>query len=424
MTEISPSPAPFAPDVLNLDAGARRIRLDGRNPAFFSQPNAVYAALHATCPTFYWEEQRQWFFTGYDHVNALLRDRRFGRQILHIASREELGLPEPCAHTQNFDLAERHSLLEIEPPEHTRLRTLVNRAFVSRHVEKMTSEIEDLANRLIDGFVAEGETELLSTFADIIPVTMIARMIGIPEEMGPQLLKWSHDYVGMYMFKRSRADEEAADRSAKEFADYVKTVIAERRQNPRDDLLSHMIHTEHKGQYLSDDELVSTTIVLLNAGHEATVHQIGNSVRVILESGLDPAVMFADAKATERTVEETLRICAPVHIFQRWALEDVEVDGVSLKRGDKVSLILAAANLDPNKFSDPLTFKPDRNEGANLSFGAGIHFCIGAPLARLELNIVLPLLFRRLAGLRIPRPPVVKDVYHFHGLERLDLAWG
>jgi cytochrome P450 len=147
-------------------------------------------------------------------------------------------------------------------------------------------------------------------------------------------------------------------------------------------------------------------------------------VRVILESGLDPAVMFADAKATERTVEETLRICAPVHIFQRWALEDVEVDGVSLKRGDKVSLILAAANLDPNKFSDPLTFKPDRNEGANLSFGAGIHFCIGAPLARLELNIVLPLLFKRLAGLRIAKQPVVKDVYHFHGLERLDLAWG
>ncbi len=241
--------------------------------------------------------------------------------------------------------------------------------------------------------------------------------------MGPQLLRWSHDYVGMYMFKRSRADEDAADRSAKEFADYVKTVIAERRANPRDDLLSHMIHTEHKGQLLTEDELVSTTIVLLNAGHEATVHQIGNSVRVILDSGLDPQSMFADAAATERTVEETLRICAPVHIFQRWALEDVEVDGVSFKRGDKVSLILAAANLDPRKFADPLTFKAERNEGANLSFGAGIHFCIGAPLARLELNIVLPLLFKRLPGLRLAEKPAVKDVYHFHGLERLDLAW-
>ena len=188
-----------------------------------------------------------------------MRDRRFGRQILHIATREELGLPEPLEHTQNFDAAERHSLLEIEPPEHTRLRTLVNRAFVSRHVEKMKPEIETLAHGLIDRFEKDGQTELLSSFADIIPVTMIARMIGIPEEMGPQLLKWSHAYVGMYMFKRSREDELAADSAAKEFADYVRSVIAERRAEPKDDLLSHMIHTEHKGQFLTDDELISTT---------------------------------------------------------------------------------------------------------------------------------------------------------------------
>lgn len=408
---------------LSIDTASRHVSLDARDPGFYSDPNRTYAALHATCPTFYWEQQKLWFFTGYDQVNALLRDRRFGRQILHIATREELGLPEPLAHTRHFDKAEEHSLLEIEPPEHTRLRTLVNRAFVSRHVEKMTPEIAELANRLIDAFEADGKTELLSTFADIIPVTMIARMIGIPEEMGPQLLKWSHDYVGMYMFKRTRADEEAADRSAREFADYVRTVIAERRANPRDDLLSHMIHTEHKGQFLTEDELISTTIVLLNAGHEATVHQIGNSVRIILESGRDPAVLFADEASTERVVEETLRLCAPVHIFQRWCLEPVEIDGISFKRGDKVGLILAAANLDPVKFPDPLGFKPDRQEGANLSFGAGIHFCIGAPLARLELNIVLPLLFKRLPKLRIAEPPRVKDVYHFHGLERLDLAW-
>jgi unspecific monooxygenase len=411
------------PDFLHIDAQQRSVSLDARNPAFYGNPNATYALFHAHCPTFYWTEQKQWFFTGYDHVNALLRDRRFGRQILHIATREELGLPEPLEHTQNFDAAERHSLLEIEPPEHTRLRTLVNRAFVSRHVEKMKPEIETLAHGLIDRFEKDGQTELLSSFADIIPVTMIARMIGIPEEMGPQLLKWSHAYVGMYMFKRSREDELAADCAAKEFADYVRSVIAERRAEPKDDLLSHMIHTEHKGQFLTDDEMISTTIVLLNAGHEATVHQIGNSVRVILESGLDPQSLFGDEKTTERTVEETLRIGAPVHIFQRWALEPVEIDGVTFERGDKVSLILAAANLDPLKFSNPLTFKPDRAEAPNLSFGAGIHFCIGAPLARLELNIVLPLLFQRLPHLKLASQPNVKDVYHFHGLERLDLTW-
>jgi cytochrome P450 len=410
------------PPFLKIDPPTRRVSLDGSDPAFYGDPNAVYAALHAHCPTFYWEQQKQWFVTGYDHVNRLLRDRRFGRQILHIASREELGLPEPEPHIAAFDLAERYSLLELEPPEHTRLRTLVNRAFVSRHVEKMKPELEELANRLIDGFADKGEVELLSAFADIIPVTMIARMIGIPEEMGPQLLKWSHAYVRMYMFGRTRADEDAAEQAAREFSDYVKTVITERRAEPRDDLLTHMIHTEHKGQYLTEDELVSTTIVLLNAGHEATVHQIGNSVRIILDSGYDPADLFRDEAATERTVEETLRICAPVHIFQRWALEPAEIDGVEFKRGDKVSMLLAAANLDPAKFSDPLTFKPDRNEAPNLSFGAGIHFCIGAPLARLELNVVLPILFRRLPGLKLAKTPVVKDVYHFHGLDRLDLV--
>jgi unspecific monooxygenase len=411
------------PSVLSIDPATRRVSLEANDPAFYGNPNAVYAALHAHCPTFYWEQQKQWYFTGYDHVNGLLRDRRFGRQILHIATREELGMDEPLPHLKNFDLAERHSLLEIEPPEHTRLRTLVNRAFVTRHVEKMKPEIAELANQLIDRFEHRGEVELLSAFADIIPVTMIARMIGIPEEMGPQLLKWSHAYVRMYMFGRTRDDEYAADQAAKEFADYVKSVIVERRANPRDDLLTHMITTEHKGQYLTDEELVSTTIVLLNAGHEATVHQIGNSVRVILESGHAPEDIFKDDAATERTVEETLRICAPVHVFQRWALEPVKIDGVSLQRGDKVAMILAAANLDPTKFSDPLAFKPDRQEAPNLSFGAGIHFCIGGPLARLELNIALPILFERLPGLKLARRPAVKDVYQFHGLDKLELAW-
>jgi unspecific monooxygenase len=416
---MTTKPFPF----LSIDPATRSVSLNGRDPAFYRDPNPVYAALHTTCPTFWWEEQKHWTVTGYDAVNGLLRDRRFGRQILHVASREELGLPEPAPHLRNFDAAEAWSLLELEPPEHTRLRTLVNRAFVSRQIERLTPEIAALCHEAIDRFEADGRVELLSAFADILPVTMIARMIGIPDTMGPQLLKWSHAYVRMYMFGRTRADEDAADRAAAEFSGYVRGVIAERRADPRDDLLTHMIHTEHRGQLLTDDELVSTTIVLLNAGHEATVHQIGNAVRTILESGLDPETLFADAKTTERTVEECLRISAPVHIFQRWALEDAEIDGVALKRGDRVAMILAAANLDPKKFTDPLVFKPERDEGANLSFGAGIHFCIGAPLARLELAIALPILFSRLPGLRIAQTPVVKDVYHFHGLEALHLEW-
>lgn len=411
------------PPFLSIDPATRHVSLDSRDPAFYGDPSNTYAALLARCPTFYWEERKQWFFTGYDQVGAILRDRRFGRQILHIADRSELGLPSPQPHLRNFDTAEAHSLLELEPPEHTRLRTLVNRAFFSRQVEIMAPEIAALSHRLIDHFEKDGHTELLTSFAEIIPVTMIARMIGIPEEMGPQLLAWSHDYVRMYIFGRTRADEDAADRAAAEFSAYVKSIIADRRAQPADDLLTHMIHTEHQGQHLTEDELVSTTIVLLNAGHEATVHQIGNSVRTILGSGLAPSHLFRDESAIRGTIEECLRLRPPVHVFQRWVLEDLEIDGVPLKRGDKVSVILAAANLDPRKFRDPLSFLPDRTEGPILSFGSGIHFCIGAPLARLELGIALPILFQRLPGLRLATPPTVKDIYHFHGLDRLELTW-
>jgi cytochrome P450 len=313
----------------------------------------------------------------------------------------------------------------LNPSEHTRLRTIVNRAFVSGQIERFRPQIATLAHELIDGFAAQGSAELLSAFADIIPVTIIARLLGVPEAMGPQLLRWSHDYVRMYMFGHTHADELAANHAAAEFAAYVRGLIDQRRSQPQDDLISSMIRNDRAGPPMTDDELVSTIIVLLNAGHEATVHQIGNAVTTILDSGLDPATLFADEAATQATVEECLRICAPVHIFSRYALQDVPLaDGVEIKKGQSIGLILAAANLDPQQFTEPLRFWPQRDQGSNLSFGAGIHFCIGAPLARLELQIALPILFACLPGLRLAKRPVVKDVYHFHGLERVEVVWG
>lgn len=409
---------------ISIDRHARRVSLDVRNPVFFRNPLPAYAALHAQCPAFFWEEQQQWYFAGYDQVNALLRDRRFGRQILHVATREELGLPEPKPHLRDFDAIEAHSLLELEPPAHTRLRTLVNRAFVSRQIEQLRPEIEALSHAVIDTFEKDGEVELLKTFAETVPVTIIARMLGIPVEAAPRLLDWSHRMVKMYVFNPTLETELDANRASAEFADYLGGVIAEKRLKPADDLLTHMITSEKDGERLSEAELVSTTVLLLNAGHEATVHQIGNAVRTILQSGLSPAGLFANEEMTERTVEECLRFAAPLHIFQRYALSDIELeDGIALKKGDKIGLMLGAANVDPRKFSTPGMFKPDRNEGANVSFGAGLHFCIGAPLARLELNISLPILFQRLPGMRLRAEPPVKDSFHFHGLERLDLVW-
>ncbi len=409
---------------ISIDRTLRRVSIDARDPAFYRDPLAAYAEIHAQCPAFFWEERQQWYFAGYDQVNALLRDRRFGRQILHVATRDELGLPAPKPHLKEFDALEEHSLLELEPPAHTRLRTLVNRAFVSRQIEQLRPDIEQLSHTLIDGFTDDGEVELLKSFAETLPVTIIARMLGIPVEAAPNLLDWSHRMVRMYVFNPSYETELDANQASADFADYLRGIITEKRRTPADDLLTHMITSEKDGERLSDAELVSTTALLLNAGHEATVHQIGNAVKTILQSGLSAKDLFATDAATALTVEECLRFAAPLHIFQRYALSDIELDeGITLRKGDKIGLLLGAANVDPKKFTEPNAFRPARDEGANVSFGAGLHFCIGAPLARLELNLALPILFRRLPGMRLKTEPEVKDAFHFHGLERLDLVW-
>jgi cytochrome P450 len=401
----------------------KRASVDPRDPAFYQNPYAFYDRLHATDPTFYWEEYGHWCFAGYKDVNALLRDKRFGREILHVATREELGMPEPQPHTAAFDLTEKHSLLNLEPPAHTRLRTLVNRAFVSRHVEQLRPRIVRLANEMIDQFEGEEPVDLIKAFAAPIPAIIIAEMIGLPAESAPQLLAWSNRMVAMYMFGVSRETELDANQASLEFMDFLREAIGERRRQPREDLLSHMLTSDRNGDVLSDDEVMSTAILLLNAGHEATVHTTGNGVKSILESGIDPTTLFSTPEQTEATAEECLRFDAPLHLFTRYALSDLEYGGLKLRKGDVVGLLLGAANRDPRQFTNANRFDPFRTDGANVSFGAGIHFCIGAPLARIELQVAFSELFRRLPRLRIAEEPRYNNVFHFHGLEKLMVAW-
>jgi unspecific monooxygenase len=409
----------------SIDAPARRASAKPRDAAFYQNPYAFYADLHRQgTPTFLWEDYGHWCFTSFKDVNGLLRDKRFGREILHVMTREELGWAPPKAHTAAFDQTEKYSLLALEPPAHTRLRTLVNRAFVSRNVEQLRPRIERLANEIIDGFAGDGAVELIKAFAAPIPAVVIAEMIGLPAEMAPQLLNWSNRMVQMYMYGVTHETELDANQASVDFMAYLREVIAERRRAPKEDLLSHMLTADPiDGQKLSEDEVISTAILLLNAGHEATVHTTGNAVKTILESGLNPARLFADEAQTAATVEECLRFDAPLHMFTRYALSDLEYDGTAFKKGDVIGLMLGAANRDPARFKDADTFDPFRTDGQNVSFGAGIHFCIGAPLARIELQVALATLFRRLPKLRLAAEPRYNNVYHFHGLERLDVSW-
>ncbi|MEI9403499.1 cytochrome P450 [Mesorhizobium argentiipisi] len=415
MTDLKPS-------YLEFDLASRHLRLDPHEPAFVQDPYEAYAFLHGTANAFFWEDYGFWCFGGFDDVNRLLRDRRFGRQN-PAGIPDSRGVGDDRSHLVAFDAIEANSMLELEPPVHTRLRTLVNRAFVSRQVERLRPRIEALANELVDRFEPNG-VDLLPAYASPLPITIIAEMLGVPVEIGPQLLDWSHRMVAMYMHGRTRETEETANRAARDFSDFLRDYIAERRKKPGDDLLSLLIEAQENGQKLSEDELVSSAILLLNAGHEATVHQTGNALRSILAQGGDPRRFFETPEKNVAAVEECLRYNAPLHMFLRYAYEEMEVSpGILVKPGEMVALLLGMANHDPLAFAGPDTFNPARTDQKNVSFGAGIHFCIGAPLARLELQVSLKTLFDRLPNLRLAETPRFRDTYHFHGLERVAVTF-
>jgi cytochrome P450 len=413
-------------DYLKFDGANRRLRLDPHEPRFFQNPYETYGRLHQLGASFFWEEFGFWCLAGFDDVSRLLRDRRFGRENPDgPPSPQGQGLPRH--HVRHFDALEEHSLLEREPPVHTRLRTLVHRAFVSRQVERLKPRLESLCHELIDGFELSGQADLIPAYASPLPVTIIANMLGIDEAMGPQLLEWSHAMVAMYVHGRTRGIEECADKASKDFASFLRGELESRRSWSGEDLLSLLALAEADGQKLTEDELISTAVLLLNAGHEATVHQTGNAVKALLEHVTHPASLFGSEETAARAVEEALRFDAPLHMFTRYAASDMELESaggaIKLKKGEKIGLLLGAANRDPASFSGPDRFNPNRTDQKNVSFGAGIHFCIGAPLARLELQVSLKTLFQRLPSLRLASPPRYRDSYHFHGLERLDLTW-
>ncbi len=378
------------------------------DPGFVQDPYPFYDRARALGPLVVWRDYGLPVAATYDAVSAILRDRRFGREVP-----AELA-PDIPAHLAPFHAVEAHSMLELEPPRHTRLRSLVLRAFTSRRIAALTPEVTTLCHRLIDAF-PDGPFDLLPAYATPIPVIIIARLLGVPEAMSGDLLRWSNAMVAMYQARRTRAIEDAAAGAAADFAAFMRDYVQQRRARPADDLITHLISAEEDGERLTTDELITTCILLLNAGHEATVHTIGNGVKTLVDAGATDPV-------TPETVEEILRFDPPLHMFTRYAYETTTVFGHTFKRGDQVACLLAAANRDPAVYPDPARFDPSRTGKPHLAFGAGIHFCVGAPLARLELRIALTTLFDRCPDLRLAEPPRYADLYHFHGLRALTVS--
>jgi unspecific monooxygenase len=349
----------------------------------------------------------------YAGQEILFKDKRFGREKLKDHSNVQ-----EC-HLNMFNHVETNSMLELEPPKHTRLRGLVLRAFTTRKINTLQTEIALLSHELLDDLKVEN-VDILKEFATLLPVIVIARLLGVPETMAKDLLGWSNDMVMMYQARRTKELEIKANSSTKEFVSFMEKYIEEKRYDPEDDLISHLIAAEEEGDKLSKDELISTCILLLNAGHEATVHTLGNGIKTIIEYGKEKNYLLPEFISA--TVEEILRYDPPLHIFTRYAYEDVHFRNHKFKRGDQVALVIGAAGRDEKIWKSAYSFNPFRSTKKNLSFGSGIHFCVGAPLARLELVTALPIIFDKFPNIRLLDEPLYSNLYHFHGLRELNVS--
>jgi cytochrome P450 len=388
---------------------------DPWSPEFVGYPYDAYAELRAAAPVTWFEPTGQWLVARYDDVNALLRDRRLGRTYLHVASHEEMGRAPDQDHLAPFWHLIRNGMLDREPPEHTRLRRLVSAAFTPRRVAGLRPIVERLAGELADGFVAAGGGDLIAAVAEPLPVTVIAELLGVPESDRPSLRPWSADICGMYELNPSRGAADRAVRACEEFSAYLRELSRARRQEPRDDLVTALTRVDG----LTEDELIGTCVLLLNAGHEASVNVTGNGWWALSRNPDQLAALRADRSLLPTAVDELMRYDTPLQMFERWVLEDITVGGVDIPRGSEVALLFGSANHDPSVFAEPERLDVARADNPHLSFGAGIHYCLGAALARIELVASFGAVLAAAPDLRLVREPEWKPGYIIRGLREL-----
>ncbi|WP_221356794.1 cytochrome P450 [Streptomyces beigongshangae] len=392
---------------------------DPWDQTFLEDPYPAYAELRARGRVHHYEPTGQWLVPHHADVSALLRDRRLGRTYRHRFTHEDFGRTAPPPEQEPFHVLNDHGMLDLEPPDHTRIRRLVSKAFTPRTVERLRPYVERLASELVGGLVAAGGGDLLTDVAEPLPVAVIAQMLGIPESERSRLRPWSADICGMYELNPSRETAERAVRASVEFTEFLRELIAVRRGEPGDDLVSGLIAAYDEGDRLTEQEMISTCVLLLNAGHEATVNATVNGWWALLRHPGQLAALRADRGLVSGAVEELMRYDTPLQMFERWVLDDIEIDGTVIPRGSEVALLFGSANHDPAVFAEPQVLDLSRGENPHISFSAGIHYCIGAPLARMELAASMRALLDRAPSLRLAAEPERKPNFVIRGLEAL-----
>ena len=399
------------------------LNLDFYDPGFLADPYPALGRVREATPIFRNEQTGQWMLTRFADVYETLRDRRLGRVYHHRYHHAELGQPEPDPRWARFHQHERWSLLSLEPPDHSRIRKLVSKVFTSRSVTALGPVIAALSRELIDRCREMGTFDLLADYAQRYSVAVVGEVLGVPRADTQRLLDWSHAIVKMYELSASDQLKARANAAAGEFIDYTRALIADKRRSPDDRLVAQLAQVTEDGARLSDDEIVSTTMVLLEAGHEATVNTMGNGMKALLTHRDQWQRLVAGEVDAATAVEELLRWDSPLQMFARWVLEPgVEIAGQPLAVGEQVAMLFGSAQRDPRRFHHPDRFDVARGDPTHIGFGGGIHFCVGAPLARHELAVALADLATNFPEVELAAEPVYHPTFVIRGLTELRLT--
>ncbi|HCI80796.1 MAG TPA: cytochrome P450 [Ktedonobacter sp.] len=397
--------------------------IDVTDAAFKANPFPFYAQLRAESPVFPVTLPtlgRAWLVTRYDDVLHILKDERFAKDRRNAMSPEQLKksfwIPPMLKPLER-------NMLDLDRPDHTRLRALVHKAFTPRLIEQMRDQIQVLTNELLDKAEPKGRMDLIADFALPLPLTIIGRILGVPAEDNRKFHRWSTTFISagttMNLF--------VLFPTMMSFLGYLKKLIKERRTHPRDDLITALVQTRDGSDSLSEDEVLAMIVVLLIAGHETTVNLIGSGSLALLEHPDQLAKLRGEPGLIKPTIEELLRFVCPVEMAtERYAREDIEIAGTTIPRGELVMAVIGSANRDANYFVDPDVIDITRENNKHLAFGQGAHYCLGAPLARLEGQIAINTLVQRLPNLRLSIPAEQvrwRSSFVLRGLEALPVVF-
>ena len=392
--------------------------IDFNNPTFVADPYEQLKELREFGKPV-WHEGMQIFLAArHSDANDVFRNKSLGRIFTD---------KKPDFEWETFNWLHSDSILDSEPPKHTRLRSLVAKAFNRNKIEGVRPAVERITQQLLDVIeekVKSGETfDLIADYAEPLPVKIIADLLGFPESEEHLLRPWSQSIVKMYEVNPSEQYQMEAKKAAAEFAEYVRSLAEHRKKNPGQDLITDLAMVEENGEKLNSHELVATCVLLLNAGHEASVNAFGNGMVAALERPDQAELLRKNSRAiTDTALEEFMRFDAPLHLFERTATVDTELGGVKIEKGQKIAALIGSANRDSSVFERADEMDLTRDPNPHIGFGAGIHFCLGAPLARLEMSVSLPALWEKYPNMQLAGNPVRRPTFVLRGYESVSIS--